>query len=66
MNKEVNFQPPQRKQRDLKDFFRAFGFALDGVSFTLVCERNMKVHFVAATLVLLFELITRPPVLRLF
>lgn len=47
----------------MRAFLRAFGFAFDGISDTLLCERNMKVHFAVAMLVFLFEFITRPPLL---
>jgi len=45
-----------------KKFLRALSYALDGISATLVHERNMQIHFTAATLLFLFELITRPHV----
>ena len=43
-----------------KKFARAVSYALDGISATLASERNMKIHFTVASLLFLFELITRP------
>lgn len=41
-------------------FHQSVGFAMQGVSYALCTERNMRVHFCAAYTVLLFELVVRP------
>ncbi|SFU93539.1 diacylglycerol kinase family protein [Alicyclobacillus macrosporangiidus] len=49
---------PLRPRRPLADSFR---FALDGICHALITERNMKIHFAAGGLLLLWCLAVRPP-----
>lgn len=60
-NFNVHAGEKSRERNSLLSFFRAFRYAFDGISHTLAYERNMKVHFAAATGIFLFEFVTRPP-----
>ena len=40
----------------LKKFLHSFVYALDGIAYALTTQRNMKVHTLALTLVLIFGL----------
>lgn len=42
--------------RDLKAFFRAFGYAWEGLSYALATQRNMKVHVVMSALAVAISL----------
>ena len=49
------------RRQSKSGFWRGFGFAIDGISYAIAWERNMKIHVGAAILVLVVALIVRPP-----